>query len=574
MNDQDELQKWVGKATLSDEVKILSYTPSSEFDLETEKIKTIVHRFNSNKETEQIEVDCLKVNRIVVKTPKLTILDAENYVREKAQTIADYLGFLQNKFIQADISELCPIGKIEKHGYNENFDATEVTTSQYPQIADLTIIDKMDENTLSQLSNYNLATQHNNFLRFIGSFKVIELQNPNDKTLLEHKTLRHVLSHGSVESKEAMEAAKKTFERLSFRPTHITDRKKIFTQAYQLKETAREYLKEKIDIKWITNQDLFLINEKNCKNRLEEQTKEKSESKENKNNFIVKILILFIGIFTFSIGFLTTQEIALPVGMAGIGIIIFSILLLLKIIKIEKLNILDIISIIILINGAIYFLSGNGLYGLVLLSAIAFIHVFRAFWQISKSGFTEIEKPSYVLAGSGAILFALITFIISQPIFLVSGSENACLAQLEANDKNFVVTIGTIKVEYFGEKLGLIEAVSYTKTSEKIMECKNCDLHYPKPDRDQNGRQLTTQNINPIITIERKDSNIEYLKIFQQTRQRTYLIPYLSQITSPLQLCDCEAKLDNNSITCKNGILDYIPYLLSNTWFFNSGFIK
>lgn len=249
-------QNWVGKASLSDDVYVLSYTPSEIFDFDVEEAFTYPFQINENKGIEEKKVKCLKVNWIIIKTPKLDSYEAEKFVLEKAQVVADYLGFLQNRYLLVDSLKLKSLEYDLTHEYPKGYSHLETNSSNVPQKVDLPMLERLNEDTISQLSNYNYSTQNNTHSRFIGSYKVLEIEGPIEKMT---KSLRAILSHGKVTDPNAAGESQKIFNRLSFRPTHRTDRERLVGKALDLQKDAQKLLENKLSIEWTSNGKLYLL---------------------------------------------------------------------------------------------------------------------------------------------------------------------------------------------------------------------------------------------------------------------------------------------------------------------------
>lgn len=249
---------WIGKVAVSPPVKIFSYVKSESFDLVTVPSKDVVHVITNGK-TEASEIDCLEVKEIVITTPDLLVDDAEEFVEEKAQMVADFLGFLQKEHVTTEIRELNSADGKQKRAYASGYNQLESDTTHYPQTVKLTDLEKLDADTIASLSNYNFAMQHNHFGKFTGLYKVIELNQLTNKIHPKFTATRDVLSHGRLDRKRTVEKAKEILKKLSFHPTYNTEREKLSIEVHELKEIVQEKLREKIGITWLNNIDLVRI---------------------------------------------------------------------------------------------------------------------------------------------------------------------------------------------------------------------------------------------------------------------------------------------------------------------------
>jgi len=246
------MSKYIGTARINEEIKILNYSKSKNFDLIVEDDTEIVHSGPTkiNPKIVSKTINCKNVKKIVVETPEMDIYSAEKFVEEKAQSIADYISFCMNKKVTIELDSIQQIDGKKRNEYSEGYDHTEEHLGHIPQIIDLSKVEELDEDTVSQLSNYNYGLEHNNITRLKGNYKVIEIENPNEKILTKNKIARDLEAHGKLDRKESVESAKQLLGRVSLRPTYLPDREKIGKYARALQNYASGLLHQKIKNKW------------------------------------------------------------------------------------------------------------------------------------------------------------------------------------------------------------------------------------------------------------------------------------------------------------------------------------
>lgn len=238
---------WTGRCEVFGKALIKSYKKTKKINLTTEKVTFPLAETMPNGRIKKGSITLKYVTGIVLETPKLTQYQAEEYVRDKAQIIADYLSFANNKHITIELTKLISKDRKIHITFVRGFKQSENQVPTSPKSVDLKLIEKFDENTIAQLSNYSYSTQNNLFARFVGSFKVIEISDPKNEVLVEMLQKRHLLSHGKVDSPEAVREAMELLSRKTFRPTFSGDREKLHKDARDLQEEAREILSKKIE---------------------------------------------------------------------------------------------------------------------------------------------------------------------------------------------------------------------------------------------------------------------------------------------------------------------------------------
>jgi len=290
------------------------------------------------------------------------------------------------------------------------------------------------------------------------------------------------------------------------------------------------------------------------------RTKKKKNSKSKWLNPIIPLIVFLV----FGIIFSEAAFIIAGVILSLIGII--------QIYINKVLNILQLLILWVFILGLIYFILGNQINFVLTIALILLGFTIIAIYNLSID--KEKEKQGAVLAGAGILLFTIISFLNSVPIFLTDGTDNC--------DKNFVfflqegnlgLDINDLTITNYGSSLGLITIKTQIYPENKV-KCKyGCQISYIKfpyfgidvaePQRSS----LSVQKTQVRLAIE---DNVQYFRFTQQIITNDLTIQFLAQKIVPVRFCECQKNMKKNMFQCQSKKQTELSDWLASTSIFKS----
>lgn len=214
---------------------------------------------------------------------------------------------------------------------------------------------------------------------------------------------------------------------------------------------------------------------------------------------------------------------------------------------------LDLATILLVATAIISIFLGAGRLGIAFLGSAALILIIRGFWNIAiygsqegKDNIDRVKKWTNLMIAAGAILFPIVTYLVSIPIFFADGTNECKAPEVFINDTNYVVILDDLKLRHVGERIGFVTVrTKITPDNQKMIECQNCSVGpYPKPDGNQDG----IQEVETKVTFDRTVTSFSYV---QQVHKDDYLIPLIGNSIEVASACTCTTKVGSEEFDCK-----------------------
>ncbi|MDD5163609.1 MAG: hypothetical protein PHD95_05385 [Candidatus ainarchaeum sp.] len=180
----------------------------------------------------------------------------------------------------------------------------------------------------------------------------------------------------------------------------------------------------------------------------------------------------------------------------------------------------------------------------------------------------EKEKQAAILGGAGILLFTIISFGYSLPMFFDEGTADCTNREFKiiSNAEKTIADNNDLTQRNFGANTGII--IIKTKVfPETYVRCEyGCEVAAPKfsyfeiPYENPNRDSLSKQYTNIRLSIA-NDQN--YFEFQQQRITKDLIADFLTQNISPLNYCECTRNKENTAFICQNksfGFKDILIY--------------
>lgn len=266
--------------------------------------------------------------------------------------------------------------------------------------------------------------------------------------------------------------------------------------------------------------------------------------------------------------FLREPLIAIPLFLFSVAVFIasgLSIRVLSRHHKSEKVRKVDLIEIGLFAVVLLEFFTGNGRAAMLFLLGIMLYRVLHAMWEKYLGNMAD-SKMNNTLIGSGAMAFAIITYLVTIPFFTAAGT-NICPEkpyELTEDANIFTVKINDLVLRHYGDRLGTVSVE--TKVYPETVIHSKCDgcrgIEYPKPDDfDDKNTRVHLQQVAFDFNVW-----VQSFKFSQQVSQRDHLVPFISSSRDGVRACECVVDKNNSKLDCRQP--SPVNDFFLGTWFY------